>query len=161
MPISLETLALARKYTDEHGSSGSVTSVNGQTGAVVLDAEVVQYDSSAASHTSGSVGDAITGLNSALSDKQDKLNIVAKTASDTAVTLEENIFLIFPEMTELTITCPTTGGCYAFRFTSGETATVFSMPGITMPDGFSVEASKVYEVNILNGYGVVMSWAVV
>ena len=29
---------------------------------------------------------------------------------------------------------------------------------VTMPDGFTVEASKHYEVDVLNGYGAVSVW---
>ena len=83
-----------------------------------------------------------------------------KAATDESVTLQENQFLIFPEMDELTVDCPATGGVFAFRFTSGETPTVFSMPGIVLPDDFETEANKVYEVNVLEGYALIASWAV-
>ena len=86
--------------------------------------------------------------------------IVNKTASDTSQTLAENTFYIWPTMSSLTITCPATGGPFAFRFTSGSTATTLSMTGITMPDDFAVEASKTYEINVYEGYGVAVSWGV-
>ena len=88
------------------------------------------------------------------------LDIVTKTSADTSQTLAENKFYIWPEMSALTITCPATGGPYAFRFTSGSTATTLTMTGITMPDSFAVEASRVYEINVLEGYGVATSWEV-
>ena len=48
---------------------------------------------------------------------------------------------------------------YHFDFTSGSTAATLTMPnGVTMPDGFAVEANKRYECDILNGYGVYLSW---
>ena len=49
------------------------------------------------------------------------------------------------------------------RFTSGSTATVLTVPNtVKWPDWFSgtLEANRVYEINIMDGiYGVVMSWA--
>ena len=89
-----------------------------------------------------------------------KTTIVQKTSADTTVTLEAYKFYVFPEMTSLTVTCPATGGQYAFRFTSGATATTLTISGITMPDSFAVEANKVYEINVYQGYGLAVSWGV-
>lgn len=88
------------------------------------------------------------------------LEIVTKQSSDTSQTLVENKFYIWPTMSALTITCPATGGPYAFRFTSGSTPATLTMTGITMPDSFAVEADRVYEINVLEGYGVATSWEV-
>ena len=99
------------------------------------------------------------GVKTALDGKEAVTEIVTKTASDTSQTLAENTFYIWPEMSALTITCPATGGPYAFRFTSGSTATTLTMTGITMPDDFAVEANKVYEVNVYEGYGLAVSWS--
>lgn len=88
-----------------------------------------------------------------------KIEIVEKQATDTAVTLEEDKFYLFPAMSTLTITCPITGQ-YQFRFTSGATPTTFSMAGITMPDDFQVEANKTYEISVYEGYGVYAEWSV-
>ena len=50
---------------------------------------------------------------------------------------------------------------YHFDFTTGSTVPTLTVPNtVTMPDGFAVEANKRYEVDILNGYGAVMSWAI-
>ena len=100
------------------------------------------------------------GVKTALDGKEAVTEIVTKTAADTSCTLEEHKFYVWPEMTSLTITCPATGGPYAFRFTSGATATTLTMTGITMPDDFAVEANKVYEVNVYHGYGLAVSWEV-
>ena len=67
-------------------------------------------------------------------------------------------------LTSLTITlnAAATGknAHYHFDFDSGSTAPTLSLPQtVKMPSGFSVEANKHYEVDILNNYGVVMSWA--
>jgi hypothetical protein len=49
---------------------------------------------------------------------------------------------------------------YHFDFDSGSTAPTLTLPNtIQMPDSFSVEASKRYEVDVLNNYGMVVTWA--
>lgn len=101
----------------------------------------------------------VNGNSGAVTGLQEQTTVVNKTASDTSQTLAANTFYIWPEMSALTITCPATGGPYAFRFTSGSTATTLTMTGITMPDDFSVEANKVYEVNVYQGYGLAVSWS--
>lgn len=66
-------------------------------------------------------------------------------------------------VTSLTITlnAPASGTLahYHFDFNSGSTAATLTLPNtVTMPSGFTVEASKHYEIDILNGYGAVMAW---
>lgn len=57
------------------------------------------------------------------------------------------------------------GYSYHFDFTTGSTATVLTLPnGVIMPSGFSgsnLSANTRYEIDILNNYGVVMSWPAV
>lgn len=89
---------------------------------------------------------------------QNQIEVVNKTSSDTSQTLEPDKFYVWPEMSTLAVTVTSTG-MYAFRFTSGSTPTTLTVTGATMPDSFTVEANKVYEVNIYQGYGVVSSWA--
>lgn len=79
------------------------------------------------------------------------------TASDTSVTLQTGKFYVWSEMSTLTVTVTATG-MYAFRFESGTTPTTLTVTGATMPDSFTVEANKVYEVNVYQGYGVVQAW---
>lgn len=48
---------------------------------------------------------------------------------------------------------------YHFDFASGSTAPTLNVPlTVTMPSGFSVEASKHYEIDILNNYGTAQGW---
>lgn len=117
-----------------------VTSVNGQTGAVTL-----------------SIPDEVADLSDA-ADYQKVIEVITKTSSDTSATLVADKFYVWPEMSTLTVTVTATG-MYAFRFTSGATPTTLTVNGATMPDSFAVEANKVYEVNIYQGYGVVQSWS--
>lgn len=89
----------------------------------------------------------------------DGVYIQNRSSSDTSDQLVKNTFFIYPEMATLIVTCPNDGIC-GFRFTSGSTATELTINGAVMSDGFIVEANKIYEINILNGYGVYTSWSV-
>ena len=66
-------------------------------------------------------------------------------------------------LTALTITLNTASGVpaqYHFDFDCGSTAPTVTLPNtVTMPDSHMFEASKHYEVDILNNYGVAISWA--
>lgn len=61
----------------------------------------------------------------------------------------------------VTLTAPASGiAHYHFDFLAGTTAPTLTMPNtVTMPDDFAVEASKRYEVDVLNNFGAVISWA--
>ena len=91
---------------------------------------------------------------------------IEKLSTDTAVELEPNKLYIFPEMSGLTITLaePSDTGIaneYHFVFQSGATATTLSIPDtVKLPSNFSVDASKIYEISILEGCLCVQSWAV-
>lgn len=91
---------------------------------------------------------------------------IEKLSTDTAVELEPNKLYIFPEMSELTITLaePSDTGIaneYHFVFQSGATATTLTIPDtVKLPSNFSVDASKIYEISILEGCLCAQSWAV-
>lgn len=91
---------------------------------------------------------------------------IEKDTVDTDVTLEPNKLYIFPEMTTLNITLSedideSIVNEYHFVFQSGATATTFTLPDtINMPDGFSVDANKIYEISILETMMLSQSWAV-
>ena len=88
------------------------------------------------------------------------------TVSGTSVTQEltENTFYVFGEVTALTVTLATPADAnimneYHFRFTSGATPAVLTLPaGVTMNETLTVEANKTYEVSIIDNYGVWCSW---
>lgn len=68
-------------------------------------------------------------------------------------------------ITSLTITLNAAGSGqlaqYHFDFNSGSTAATLSLPQtVVMPSGFSVAANTHYEIDVLNNYGAVMSWAI-
>ena len=122
-------------------------------------AEDVSYDSSQ-TYSNGTVGKELTELNQHLTLKQDKTSYVTVSGTSVTQTGADNTVYLCGELTELTFTAPQTGIC-AVRFTSGTTPTVVTLTGVTMPDDWEgAEASTVYEINIMNGYGLYTSWEV-
>lgn len=90
---------------------------------------------------------------------------VTNTAAAPSLALDpEKIYHFTGTLTSLTITAltsPASGQLahYHFDFNSGSTAPTLTLPQtVTMPSGFTVEANKHYEIDILNGYGAVVSW---
>lgn len=88
---------------------------------------------------------------------------VTDTGAVTAA-LDPNVLYHFTgALTSLTITFAQAQDLahYHFDFLSGSTAPTLTLPSsVVMPDSFSVEANKRYEVDILNNYGAVMAWTV-
>lgn len=91
---------------------------------------------------------------------------VEKDTVDTDVTLEPNKLYIFPEMATLNITLSdnidtSLANEFHFVFQSGATATTLTIPDIiSIPDGFTVGANKIYEISILETMMLAQSWAV-
>ena len=80
-----------------------------------------------------------------------------------AVTLDPNKFYVFGEEAEIDVSfaAGTEGQVneYHFSFESGSTPTVLSLPvDVVMPDSSSVEASKTYEISVINNKGLFVSW---
>lgn len=139
-------LVVAINEAAQSGGAGAVTSVNGKTGAVVLNASDIEYNN--------------TTVETALDGKQDKINYI--NVSQSALTLNpatDNTMYLCGTLTELIITAPTTG-IFAVRFTSGTTPTVITLNNIIMPDDWpaALDASAVYEINVLDGLGVWQTW---
>lgn len=86
------------------------------------------------------------------------------TAEDTTADLQPNTLYVFPEMASLTLTfaIPTDTTIvneYHCIFTSGAAATALSIPDtVKIPDGFAVDANKVYELSVLEDCLSYMSW---
>lgn len=91
---------------------------------------------------------------------------IEKTSSDTTAELDPNKLYIFPEMSSLTYTLATPSDTsianeYHFVFRSGATATELVHPAnVSVPDNFTIEKNKVYEISILEGCLAYQSWAV-
>lgn len=118
------------------GGGGSVSSVNGQTGAVVLDYEDV---GAAAAETIATVTGATPSIEPA----------------------DHHIYKC-GTLTSLTITDPPATGAYSIVFTSGATATTTTIPATILGlEDFAPEANTMYEINVLDNRAVVGSWAVI
>lgn len=91
------------------------------------------------------------------------MNIVTLTGTQITQVGADNTFYVCGELSELTFTAPTVG-ITMIRFTSGTTPTVLTVNGVTSwmydndPTAASLEANKTYDINVLNGVGVV-GWA--
>lgn len=104
-------------------------------------------------------------VQTAIAGKADKVPRIAKASTDTSATLDPNALYVFPEMAELTITLATPTDTsvvneYHFIFVSGATATVTDFPQIPGLDDFAAEANTAYEISILEGHALVVSWEV-
>lgn len=91
--------------------------------------------------------------------------VTVSTAGDVTQALDAGkIYHFTGALTSLTITLNAAGTGivpqYHFDFDSGSTAPTVTLPNsVTMQGGtFTPEASKHYEVDILNGYGVALAW---
>lgn len=158
---------------DGTGGAGGVSSVNGQTGDVLLPIPAAVTVDSALSDSSANPAQNRV-LKSALDSKAAASDLAAKADKVTEVTVStagavtqaldpEKIYHFTGALTALTITLntPASGQLahYHFDFDSGSTAPTLTLPqAVTMPGGFTVEASRHYEIDILNGYGAVMAW---
>ena len=86
------------------------------------------------------------------------------TAGAVSQALEPYVIYHFTgALTSLTITLDAVAqgqiAHYHFDFESGSTAPTLTLPqSVEMPDGFTVEASKRYEIDILNNFGTVQGW---
>ena len=91
---------------------------------------------------------------------------IEKTSSDSTAEIDPNKLYIFPEMLSLTYTLATPSDTsianeYHFVFRSGATATELVHPAnVSVPDGFTVDKNKVYEISIHEGCLAYQSWAV-
>ena len=124
-------------YAKVLGASGggSVTSVNGQTGAVALDAEDV-------------------GASPAET-------VVTVSGATPTITPAPNTNYKCGTLDSLTVSNPPATGAYSIVFTSGATATTTTIPATILGlEDFAAEANTLYEINVLDNRAVVGSWAV-
>jgi hypothetical protein len=104
-------------------------------------------------------GDEITNLKQDINELEEgKMDVVTVSGSTVTQTGVANKFYVCGTVATLTFTAPSSGIC-GIRFTSGSTPTVLTVSGVSYwMNGFdpaSLEASKTYEISILNGVGVV------
>lgn len=83
---------------------------------------------------------------------------VTVTGATPSITGEANKRYLCGTVTSLSVTPPQTG-MIDVLFTSGSTATTLTLPNtVKMPDDYIIDKNRVYELNILDGYGVIVSW---
>lgn len=142
--VGLGNVDNVQQYSANNPPPYPVTSVNGQTGAVSL-----SIPSSAAD----------VGAEPALTEET-----VSTAGSVTKALDAGKIYHFTGALTALTITLNAAAAGqiahYHFDFNCGSTAPTVTIPNtVTMPSGNTFDASKHYEVDILNNYGAVMAWA--
>lgn len=132
------------------GGGGSVSSVNGQTGAVVLDYEDVGAASAAEQ------AQLITRVSNVEGTRVPK-----GVTTDTLTPAINRKYVYRNALTSLTITDPPATGAYSIVFTSGATATTTTIPATILGlESFAPEANTMYEINVLDNRAVVGKWAV-
>ena len=142
--VGLGNVDNVQQYSATNPPPYPVTSVNGSTGAVTLSIPSTASD---------------VGAEPAVTE------VTISTAGAVTQALDAGkIYHFTGALTALTITLNAAGAGiiphYHFDFNCGSTAPTVTIPNtVTMPDGHSFEASKHYEVDILNNYGAVMAWA--
>lgn len=155
------------KYLHTNSSTGALEWAEGGGGGSSVD----PYDSTpanlgtaaAGSSDAYARGDHVHAMPSA-SDVGAVAVPLAVTLAGTTPTIEsaaDNTVYTAGEVTSLTVTAAALNIGFVLIFTSGSVATNLSLPvSIVMPDSFTVEPNKRYEINIWNGYAAVASWTV-
>lgn len=131
MKDNKELVILAGKSS----GGGTVSSVNGKTGTVVLDADDV----------GAAPADAVQTVSGATP----------------SITPTDHTIYQCGELTSLTVSDPPSAGAYAIVFTSGSTPTSTTFPATILGlESFAAKANTMYEINVLDNRAVVGSWAV-
>ena len=92
----------------------------------------------------------------------DMFNVSETVVGSTpSIVAQSGVTYMCGEVSSLTFAAPSIGICDVM-FTSGATAADITLTGVTMPDDWpaALDSNTVYEINVLNGYGVFSSWAV-
>lgn len=156
-PVNAMDVA-TKQYVDQQGGGGGTSDYTDLTNKPQINGVTLSGNKTAANLGLASASD--------LAAKADKVTeVTVSTAGAVTQALDAGkIYHFTGALTALTITlnAPASGQLaqYHFDFLSGSTAPTLTMPNtVTMPDSFAVEANKRYEVDVLNNYGAVVSWA--
>ena len=115
-------------------------------------------------------GIVVAEQSNAISQKETKTTYTTLSGTTVTQTGEDHVMYLCGELATLSFTAPQTG-ITAIRFSSGTTATVYTLNGVQMPDDWPVttqsgssisgtlDANKTYEINVLDGKGVYASWS--
>lgn len=87
--------------------------------------------------------------------------VIEVSGTNPVIVAEDNTSYVCGEIYSISITPPATG-IFSIVFSTGDTIPVFTSTSILWPDTFdpsNIQANMVYEINVLNGRGVVGIWA--
>ena len=87
--------------------------------------------------------------------------VIEVSGTDPVIVAENNTSYLCGEIYSISITPPATG-IFSVVFSTGDTIPVFTSTNILWPDTFdpsNIQANMIYEINVLNGRGVVGTWA--
>ena len=80
-------------------------------------------------------------------------------AKTLALAKRDHIYIYTGALTSLTVTAIENSNAITdIIFTSGASITVTLPTGVKLPSGFTFEANKTYEINILNNLALVGTW---
>jgi hypothetical protein len=102
-----------------------------------------------------------TGAVTGLQEKTEEITVSTSGAVTQALDAGKIYHFTSTALTSLTVTLMATTELpqYHFDFISPATAATLTLPStVNLPSTLTVEANKRYEIDILNGYGVVQSW---
>ena len=137
----------------ESDQTESISALPGIVGDGVLETLQATDLTDAINQLSSDLDDA----KNAISQKQDATSYITLSGTIVTQTGVDNTMYLCGELAELTFTAPATG-ITAIRFRSGTTPTVASFQNVTeWMGGFdpdNLEASALYEINVLYGVGV-------
>ena len=93
-----------------------------------------------------------------------EIQVVNHGTNDTTFELTPNVLHIWDEVASLTLTLQTveetTYNEFMIQFTSGATATTFSLPDtVKWVNTPTIEANKIYQISILNNLAVMGGWS--
>ena len=148
---------------DPGQGGGSVDSVNGQTGDVVLDAGDLEFDDSE-TYAAGSIGAEVSQQKNAISQLEVQV-VTDVTVSGTIVTIvpQANKRYLCGTVSTIDVT-PCVSGAFDLIFTSGSTAAVLTIPNTvkwqdSSFDPSALDADTTYEISVAEGtLGLVASW---
>ena len=149
VPMTLQVLCT------ESNISGDIAELPSIVGSGII--ETVEADN--LTDAVNILGEDVSDLKNAIDQKEAKTTYTTLSGTTVTQTGEDHVMYLCGELATLSFTAPATG-ITAIRFTSGTTATVVTLTGITMPDDWTgAEANKTYEINVLDGKGVYASWS--
>lgn len=106
------------------------------------------------------VGNPVAGTDAATKSYVDGYQETVSSTTPT-ITPAANTVYNCGELSSLTITSPPATGSWVIKFTSGSTPTTTTIPAtVIFPEPFAAAANTRYEINVEDGYAVVVGWPV-